>query len=120
MKRKVLIIEDNLISSTALEMMILSNGFESVGKYDSADELLSLYTSTKPDLILLDIMLNGKKTGIEAAKELRSKSNVPIVFLTALSDSDSIKAIKEIKNSKATFKPYAEELILQEMKKFFD
>ncbi|XOV93709.1 MAG: response regulator [Bacteroidota bacterium] len=119
MKRKVLIIEDNLISSTALEMMILSNGFESVGKYDSADELLKLYSSTMPDLILLDIMLNGKKNGLEAAKELRTKSNVPIVFLTALSDSDSMTAIKEIENSSATFKPYAEELILQEMKKFF-
>ncbi len=115
MKKKVLIIEDNLISSTALEMMIISRGFESVGKFDSADELLALCESKKPHLILLDIMLNGTKNGLEAARELRDVSNIPIVFLTALSDSDSISAIEAIENSAATFKPYAEEVILRKM-----
>jgi DNA-binding response OmpR family regulator len=103
-KKRILIIEDNLISSTALEMIIESDGFESIGKFDSADDLVQLCKLQKPDLILLDIMLNGTKNGIEAAQDLRKEMNTPILFLTALSDSESIDAIKKIENSAATFK----------------
>ena len=112
MKKKVLIIEDNLISSTALEMMIISHGYESVGRYDSADELSDLCKENQPDLILLDIMLAGEKNGLEAAQELRKEMDIPILFITALSDSDSTKTIQSIKNSTATYKPYIEESIL--------
>tara|TARA_Y100001972_G_scaffold125905_2_gene178213 strand:+ start:2027 stop:2389 length:363 start_codon:yes stop_codon:yes gene_type:complete len=115
MKKKVLIIEDNLISSTALEMMVTSNGFESVGRFDSADELSHLCKVNKPDLILLDIMLAGKVNGLEAAQELRKEMDTPILFITALSDSNSTKVIKSIKNSTATYKPYIEESILRKI-----
>ena len=115
MKKKVLIIEDNLISSTALEMMMISNGYESVGRYDSADELSSLCRESQPDLILLDIMLAGEKNGLEAAQELRKEMDTPILFITALSDANSTKTIKAIKNSSATFKPYIEESILDKI-----
>ncbi|MBV6639803.1 MAG: response regulator [Cyclobacteriaceae bacterium] len=111
-KKKVLIIEDNLISSTALEMMVISNGFESAGRFDSADNLSGICKENKPDLILLDIMLAGELNGLEAARELRKEMDTPILFITALSDSDSTKAIKAIKNSAATFKPYIEDSIL--------
>ncbi|MEQ9219939.1 MAG: response regulator [Cyclobacteriaceae bacterium] len=116
MKKKVLIIEDNLISSTALELMVTSNGFESVGRFDSADELPLLCKENKPDLILLDIMLAGEKNGLEAAQELRKEMDTPILFITALSDSNSTKVIKSIKNSTATYKPYVEESILSKIK----
>lgn len=116
MKKRILIVEDNLISSTALEMIIEADGFESIGKFDSADDLLDVCKAQKPDLILLDIMLNGTKNGIEAAVDLRKELNIPILFLTALSDSESLEAIKKINNSAATFKPYAEDAILREMK----
>ncbi len=112
MKKKVLIIEDNLISSTALEMMVISNGFESAGRYDSADELPAICKESQPDLILLDIMLAGEKNGLEAAHELRKEMDTPILFITALSDADSTKAIKSISNSTATYKPYIEDSIL--------
>ncbi len=115
MKKKVLIIEDNLISSTALEMMVTTNGFESVGRFDSADQLPDICRENQPDLILLDIMLAGKKDGLEAARELREVMDTPILFITALSDSDSTKAIESIKNSSTAFKPYIEESILRKI-----
>ena len=112
-KKRILIVEDNLIASLALEMMIEGAGFESAGRMVNADNLVEQLGEYRPDLILLDIMLDGEKTGIEVAKELREQFDTPIIFTTALNDLDTRKAIDEIDNASLTSKPYLEEGIIK-------
>ncbi|HAA11632.1 MAG TPA: hypothetical protein DCE41_08000 [Cytophagales bacterium] len=115
MKKRILIFEDNLISSFALEMMLRENGYHPVGAYDTADQLVMICQETEPDLVVLDIMLNGKKTGVEAASELRYHSTVPILFATAFSQDDVLKDLKTIAGSSLVTKPYDEQRIIKKI-----
>ena len=109
--KRVLIFEDQLISSMALEAMLRVNGYESIGAYDSADQAIDIFTRSHPDVILMDIMLNGTITGLEAAEQLRSISDVPILFLTALTDNGTMERIRSIKNADIYVKPYQEDIV---------
>lgn len=109
--KRVLIFEDQLISSMALEAMLRVNGYESIGAYDSADQAVDIFTRSHPDVILMDIMLNGTITGLDAAEQLRSISDVPILFLTALTDNGTMERIKSIKNADIYVKPYQEDIV---------
>lgn len=109
--KRVLIFEDQLISSMALEAMLRVNGYESIGAYDSADQAVDIFTRSHPDVILMDIMLNGTITGLDAAEQLRSISDVPILFLTALTDNGTMERIRSIKNADIYVKPYQEDIV---------
>lgn len=109
--KRVLIFEDQLISSMALEAMLKVNGYESIGAYDSADQAVDIFTRSHPDVILMDIMLSGTITGLDAAEQLRSISDVPILFLTALTDNGTMERIRSIKNADIYVKPYQEDIV---------
>ena len=111
--KKVMIFEDQLVAAMALEVMLNMNGYESLGSYDSADKVVDLYNESQPDVILMDIMLNGTSTGLEAAEQLRDVSDVPILFVSALNDGDTMNQIKSIKNADLYVKPYREDIVKQ-------
>ena len=104
----VIIFEDNYINAFALELMIKQMNLNSLGFYDSADEITSLFNANKIDFILMDIELKGELSGIDAAKELRKFSNVPMIFLSGNSSSAVIAQTKSIRNSSFISKPYTE------------
>jgi two-component system response regulator MtrA len=85
MKGRVLVVDDDTALSEMLGIVLRGEGFEAVlcGDGESA---LSLFRESRPDLILLDLMLPGKD-GIEVCREIRAESGVPIVMLTAKTDT---------------------------------
>ena len=106
-----MIFEDQLIAAMALEAMLSYNGYESTGAYDTADDAVELFKKYQPDIILMDIMLSGEVTGLQAAEKLREITNVPILFLTALNDRSTIDKIKTLKNADIYVKPYQEDIV---------
>lgn len=109
--RKVLIVEDNLIASMHLTMMLGDMGYEIIGKLTFAEDVLEFIKANEPDIIFMDIMLEGKMSGIEAALEIRSYTDVPIIFLSALMDKVSTEDIAKVSNAKRTTKPFSDESI---------
>ena len=104
---KTLVVEDDLISSTALALGLKKNGFEVVDQLQSADELTDICSSLQPDVILLDIMLDGEKDGVTAAEELRESSfRSPILFLSALTTLEMQDRIGKLSNAQLLSKPY--------------
>jgi CheY-like chemotaxis protein len=94
-KPKVLIVEDEVIIAWSLRRMLESLESEVVSIAANADKAVEEARAAAPDLILMDIALKGKKTGIDAAMEIRRFSRVPIIFLTGnthLVDDPSITA----------------------------
>lgn len=87
---RVLIVEDSFIVASHLRLALTQAGYEVVGPVDSAEEALALCSSTRPDLVFMDITLNGEMDGIECAMQLQKTDYVPVVFVTALSDRDTI------------------------------
>ena len=85
MKGRVLIVDDDTALAEMLGIVLRGEGFEPVVCADG-DRALALFRETKPDLVLLDLMLPGKD-GIDVCRAIRGESGVPIVMLTAKTDT---------------------------------
>ena len=87
-KPRVLVVDDDPALAEMLGIVLRGEGFESlfVGTGSAA---IPAFRSTRPDIVLLDLMLPGRD-GIEVCRDLRAESGVPIVMLTAKSDTGDI------------------------------
>jgi two-component system response regulator MtrA len=85
MKGRVLVVDDDPALAEMLGIVLRSEGFEP-SFVTEGDQALRAFHETKPDLVLLDLMLPGKD-GIDVCREIRAESGVPIVMLTAKSDT---------------------------------
>ncbi len=91
----VFIVEDDTITQMYLEHMLELDGHEVVGVASSGEQALIDLEQSNPDLILLDIELEGQLNGIDVATQLKDSSQVPIVFITG--NSDRIRMDKRMK-----------------------
>jgi two-component system response regulator MtrA len=82
---RVLVVDDDAALSEMLGIVLRGEGFEPVFCADGA-EALAAFRDTKPDLVLLDLMLPGRD-GIDVCRAIRAESGTPIVMLTAKSDT---------------------------------
>jgi len=85
MKGRVLVVDDDPALSEMLGIVLQSDGFEPFFVADG-ERAMEAFRHTRPDLVLLDVMLPGKD-GIEVCRAIRAESGVPIVMLTAKSDT---------------------------------
>lgn len=85
MKSRVLVVDDDTALSEMIGIVLRSEGFDPAFCADG-DSALAAFHAHQPDLVLLDLMLPGKD-GIEVAREIRAESGVPIIMLTAKSDT---------------------------------
>ncbi len=85
MKGRVLVVDDDSALAEMLGIVLRGEGFEPSFVADG-DKALAAFRETKPDLVLLDLMLPGRD-GIEVCRLIRAESGVPIVMLTAKSDT---------------------------------
>lgn len=103
---KILIVEDESIVAMDLSMRLQKEGYEVIGIAPSGDDAVALFTEQKPDLVLMDINIKGPKDGIETAKKLKQLQDVPLIFLTAFSQSEYINRAKAVNPSAYLVKPF--------------
>jgi len=82
-KTRILITEDEQIVAEDLKMTLETMGYTVVGIASSGERAIELADGEKPDLILMDIMLAGKMDGIAAAHTIRSRHDIPVIYVTA-------------------------------------
>ena len=85
-KESVLIVEDDFIVAKVIEKNLIDFGYTVAGLVATGNEAIAKAGSEKPDLVLMDIHLQGDMDGIAASEKIRTAFNIPVVFLTALSD----------------------------------
>ncbi len=83
---RVLIVEDEILIAEELTERLSNLGFAVIAAVDTAEEGIAIAIRENPDLVLMDIRLQGRKDGVQAAKEIRQQMDVPIVYVTAYSD----------------------------------
>ncbi len=105
-KYKILIVEDDENIADTLKDMLETMDYEVVGSFDNGPEALLFLERNKPDLILLDIQLRGRMSGIEVAGEIQDTNRIPFIFTTAYADSDTINLAKEKGPYGYIVKPY--------------
>ena len=96
MKAKILVVEDEILVGLDLESSLTKLGYLVVGIAINNDEALSLVKKIEPDIILMDINLEGsKKDGISTVEDIQKIKNIPIIYLTAHFDEKTVsRAIK--------------------------
>ncbi|MBE1876345.1 MtrAB system response regulator MtrA [Myceligenerans pegani] len=85
MKSRVLVVDDDTALAEMIGIVLRGEGLEPIFCTDG-DEALPMARMHQPDLILLDVMLPGKD-GVQVCREVRAESGVPIIMLTAKSDT---------------------------------
>ena len=105
-KIKVLVVEDEAIVAVDIDQGLTASGYEICGIAASGKEAIALATNQRPDIVLMDIRLQGKMTGIEAAEEIRSRLGIPIIFLTAHSDDATLQTAKQAQPFGYLLKPF--------------
>lgn len=91
---RVQVVEDEIVVSEDLQQRLIALGFDVVGAADTGADALALAELARPDVVLMDIMLHGKPEGIAAAAAVRERLNIPVIFLTAHSDSGTLQKAK--------------------------
>lgn len=103
---KIMIVEDESIVAMDLAMRLQKEGYEITGTADNSEEALALFREQPPDLVLMDININGNKDGIETAREIKKIQEVPLIFLTAFSQHEFVNRAKEVNPAAYLVKPF--------------
>ena len=88
-KAKILVVEDEGIIAKDIRNSLKSLGYAVLAVAFSGEEAVEKAAETHPDLVLMDIRLKEDMDGIEAAREIRARFNIPVVYLTAYTDDSS-------------------------------
>lgn len=107
-KKNILVVEDESIVSKDIQLSLKRLGYNISGSATSGDEAIEAVKSNKPDLILMDIMLKGNMSGIEAAQIIREMIDVPIIYLTAYADESTLNKAKITEPYGYIIKPFQE------------
>lgn len=92
----ILIVEDEILIADTIKRYLSKKGYNIVGIAISYEEALALIADTLPDIILLDIRLSGKKTGIDIAAYIKNNGlDIPYIFLTSQLDKNTLEAARE-------------------------
>ncbi len=88
---EVLIVEDEMVLAIGMESSLYDMGYEVSGIETTATNAINHVDRLLPDVVIMDINLKGKESGIEAAKQIWQKYKIPIIFLTSYSDDTTVK-----------------------------
>jgi CheY-like chemotaxis protein len=83
---KILLVEDEAIIAADISARLVQMGYTVSGITGNGEEAIALTAKHQPDVVLMDIMLEGPMFGTEAATRIRSEFNLPVIFVTANSD----------------------------------
>ena len=107
MKRpQILIVEDESVIAMDIEEALLSLNYDVIGKAASSAEAMELISRKKPELVLMDIYLEGDVDGIETAAKVKAQYNIPVIFLTAYADKSTLDRAKIIEPYGYVLKPF--------------
>ena len=106
---KIGIVEDELVIARTIVSTLTELGYAHCGPAINYTEAMEMLNDNKPDLLLLDIQLSGKKDGIDVAQKINELYQIPFIFLTANSDGETIDRAKKVKPHAYIVKPFTKE-----------
>ena len=103
---RILIVDDDRVVSLLIESMLTDLGYEVAGQAKTGTEAIAMARDLKPDLILMDVMMPGGMSGIDAAVKIKEELNIPIVFISGYGDPELIEKAKIIEPFGYVMKPF--------------
>ena len=106
--RRILVVEDQRLIAADIENTLKKLGYVVVGNVASGEDAISKSDQLRPELVLMDVRLRGEMDGIQAAEIIRDRFNVPVVYLTAYADEETILRAKKTTPFGYLVKPFNE------------
>jgi two-component system response regulator LytT len=107
-KTNILIVEDESIVAKDIAQSLKKLGYNVIETASSGEAAVIIAGEKKPDLVLMDIMLKGEMSGIDAANFIHEKNNIPVIFLTAYADESTLSKAKISEPYGYIIKPFKE------------
>lgn len=107
-KGRILVVEDELIVARDIQVTLQSFGYDVPEIVMSGEEAVQAAYRLRPDLIMMDIMIQGAMDGVESAEIIRSQFNIPVIYLTAYSDEETLRRAKLTESYGFIAKPFDE------------
>lgn len=111
-KVRVLIVEDEPLIAENLAMYLNNHDYEVVGMAYDYDDGIDQLKQEIPDIVLLDINLDGQKDGVDLAKFIFENLKIPFIFLSSYSDKATLDRVKNLQPSGYLVKPFHEKTLL--------
>ncbi len=105
---QILVVEDESIVAEDIRRNLQNLGYVVPAAASSGEDAIKMAEELSPDLVLMDIVLKGEIDGIEAAEQIRSRFNIPVVYLTAYSDEKTLERAKITEPFGYIIKPFKE------------
>ncbi len=118
-KKKILIVEDDLLQATAMKNFLEDLGYEVPAIAVTKDEAIAAAERVHPDLVLMDVALEEKMAGIEAAKVIRERFNIPFIYVTAYLDEKTMEEMEKTNPIGYIVKPFGEYDLRKAIEKAF-
>lgn len=93
-KARILVVEDEGIIAEDIQMSLRDLGYDVFAVVSTGEEAVRTAEASRPDLVLMDVVLQGEMDGIEAANRIRSSLGVPLIYLTAYADDKMLERAK--------------------------
>ncbi|MBU3968060.1 MAG: response regulator [Euryarchaeota archaeon] len=107
-KKQILVVEDESIVAEHIRRSLQNMGYSVSSVASSGEKAIKEVEEKVPDLVLMDIVLQGDMDGIETANQIRSRFNIPVVYLTAYSDEKILERAKITEPFGYVIKPFNE------------
>ncbi|MEH1872809.1 hybrid sensor histidine kinase/response regulator [Nostoc sp.] len=107
-KAKILVVEDEAIVAKDLQHRLIKLGYTVPAIASSGEEAINKAVEIAPNLVLMDIKLKGSMDGIEAAEEIYKRLDIPVIYLTAYADDNTLKRAKMTEAFAYLIKPFKE------------
>jgi len=104
-KKRIMIVEDEELIAYSLEIKLNKIGYNVCKITNTGEDAVASFENSKPDIILMDIMLSGPIDGIETARQIQAISEIPIIFSTGYLDKSTKERAKGIKYAEYFIKP---------------
>lgn len=105
---KILIVEDEAIVALDIARRLEKMDYEVIGRLASGEEALELIAKQPPDLVLMDINLQGEMDGLDTATTIYKTYNIPVIYLTAYAGKSTLERAKQSKPYGYILKPFKE------------
>ncbi len=105
---KVLVVEDSKLLSNIIQASLKKLGHEISAAVSTGEDAIKKAEYKKPDLVLMDIVLEGKMDGIQAASQIRSRFNIPVIYLTGHEEEKFLERAKITEPFSYLIKPFRE------------
>ncbi len=105
---KILIVEDERIIAEDLRRILLKYDYNVVAITSNGEDAIKAAEKFKPDVILMDIVLQGEMSGITASGEINKKAKIPIIYITSYLDKNALSEIKNSQSYAYIMKPFEE------------